>query len=386
MPEPGRPAAIRENPPADDHALVDRDLAGFLRRSRRRFADDPHLRPIFVRAAEFVLRGGKRLRPLLCLASYRIVSGEAEIPKPARRASASLELFHAFMLVHDDLIDGSNRRRGRPSLHEAIRLDSDEPDCVEAPKRAADLALVAGDILYALGNRMLAGSGLPPSVLARAIRLVSEVLVETGAGEALDILYESCPLERLGEPALIGSYLRKTARYSVSGPMTLGAALARADGPTIRILRSYGDLLGLAYQLRNDLDALRADPEADEHPDLDGGKRTWVLWMAFHRLDAAGRRQLADALDDPVGIDRRRLMLRLIAESGAPEAARVEIRSLRERAERLLADSPLDRTRRLAFTRMAGLITGAPTPHPAAGLEDCRENSSMLQCVAEARE
>ena len=133
------------------------------------------------------------------------------------------------MLVHDDLIDGSVVRRDRPTLHEAVRLDADRPDAPLERKRSGDLGLIAGDLLFALGMRLLEpvrARGF--DALGRVNRLVADMLFETGLGEALDVLYDDCPLEHLSEEQLIESYLRKTARYTVSGPLVLGATIAGA--------------------------------------------------------------------------------------------------------------------------------------------------------------
>ena len=93
------------------------------------------------------------------------------------------------------------------------------------------------------------------------------MLFETGLGEALDVLYDDCPLEHLSEEQLIESYLRKTARYSVSGPLVLGASqIAGAAPPVLRALDRFGDLLGFGFQVQNDLDALDADPELRRPP------------------------------------------------------------------------------------------------------------------------
>lgn len=225
-----------------DRERVGLYLSAFLAESRRRHVDNPQLVSLYSRAAEFVLQGGKRLRPRLCLASYRITSGRAEAPRSVWLAASSLELFHAFMLVHHDLIDGSQTRRDRPTLHEAIRLDGIDSN---GWKHAADLGLISGDLLCALGMRLLHRSGLECGALGPANRLVADVLLETGLGEALDVLYESCPLESLNEAQILDGYFRKTGRDRVSGPLVLGATLASAPLCVQHALGRYGDLLGL---------------------------------------------------------------------------------------------------------------------------------------------
>ncbi len=358
-------SAIERLTPASDRDRVDLDLAAFLEETRRSYAANPHVAPLYAHLTEFVLRGGKRLRPRLCLASYRILTGRFEPPpRPVALASASLEIFHAFMLVHDDLIDGSVIRRNRPTLHEAILQDADRPDETVERKRACDLGLIAGDLLFALGMRLLSHSGLDDAGLGRVNRLVSDMLFETGLGEALDVLYDDCPLEHLTEEQLIESYLRKTARYSVSGPLVLGATLAGASIPVIRALDRFGDLLGFGFQVQNDLEALDEDPEYGDQPDLDAGKRTYVLWSAFNRLNESGKRALNDALSWPVGIDRRRKLLELIHESGAIEACRARLESVRAEAIDVLRVSTLEPAQRRLFIALTEMFRTTPRTTP----------------------
>ncbi len=352
--------------PPGDRERIDLYLGAFLAGSRKRFATNPHVRPLFDRASAFVLRGGKRLRPRLALASYRILTGSVEKPpRPAWLAAASLELFHAFMLVHDDLIDASLVRRDEPTLHEALRLDADWPDDAEGRKRSADLGLLAGDLLFALGMRLLGRSGLDDASFGRVHRQVADVLLDTGLGEALDVLYETCPFDDLDEAHLIDAYLRKTARYSVSGPMVLGATLAGAELSVMRSLRRFGDLLGLAFQIANDLEAIVAADPNGEISDLDGGKRTWVLATAHRRLGQEGRVAMAEALAMPVGPRRREQLLGLIDASGAASVCEARVKAIRREAMAVLRSSALDEPQKDAFQALIALF-GASASMPAA--------------------
>jgi geranylgeranyl diphosphate synthase type I len=348
--------------PPEDRPRIDRELEAFLEIAGKRFACNPHLSPLFSKASAFVLEGGKRVRPRLGLASYRILRGVGDaptpVPSPVVLTTACLELFHAFMLVHDDLIDGSTTRRDRPTLHEAIRLDSDDTSDAKTP---ADLGLLAGDLLFALGMRLVARSGLPDRTLGRVHRFLADMLFETGLGEALDVLYGAIPLGSLTEPQIIEAYLRKTARYTVSGPLVLGAILGGARGASCRSLARFGDLLGLGYQIRNDLDALDADP-SQECSDLDTGKRTFILWTAHRRLNAAGRQALDEALGLPVGLERRRRLMGLIHASGAIDIALAKVEALRHEAASVLRSAPLSAEQRRGFAALTAWFGAAGIP------------------------
>ena len=351
--------------PPGDREGIDLCLAEAFADARRAHAVDPRLVPLLDRMGEFVLGGGKRVRPRLCLASYRVISGRSE-PPPASvwRAAASLEVYHAFMLVHDDLIDGSTLRRDRPTLPESLRLAEHDSDAPASRKRAGDLGLLAGDLFCALGARMLNRSGLDDAALGRANRLVADMLFETGLGEALDVLADDCPLDRLAEASLVEAYLRKTARYTVSGPIVLGATIAGAGPAICEALGRFGDLLGFGYQVRNDLDALAEDPERGDHADLDGGKRTFVLWAAHQALDPSGRRELAEALAAPPSLGRRYRLLELIRSSGAINRCRVRLAAVHREAISVLRASDLDVSQRRRFVALVELFQLGSRPTP----------------------
>ena len=369
-----RTTVARVLTPPEDRVQIDGCLATALGEAQGRYASNPRLLPLFARISEFVLWGGKRLRPRLCLASFRILADAGDAtPWPVWVGASSLEIFHAFMLVHDDLIDGSSVRRDRAALHEAIRLDGEEPDGPGARKRASDLGLIAGDLLFALGMRTLSHSGLDEHVLARAQRIVADMLFETGLGEALDVLYDDCPLAHLAEEQIVESYLRKTARYSVSGPLVLGASLAGAPPAACEALGRFGDLLGFGYQVQNDLDAMEADPEHGEHSDLDSGKRTFLLLKAYRRLSEAGRRAMDEALAAPVGVERRRRLLALIRASEAVDECRVRIKGLRRQAVRALGAAPLRPDQRRAYIALADLFSRPGHPQARGGEPEASE-------------
>jgi geranylgeranyl diphosphate synthase type I len=364
--EVARPAPVLERlAPPRDRDRVDLYLNAFLAESRRRHLGNAHLEPLYEQVCGFVVRGGKRIRPRICLASYRIVSGDIETPpRPVWLAASSLEIFHAFMLVHDDLIDGSLLRRDRATLHESLRCRHERPESDRARKLGIDLGLIGGDLLCALGMRMVSRAGIDPKVAPGVNQLLSDMLLETGLGEALDVIYDDCPLDQITESQIIEAYLRKTARYSISGPLVLGAMLAEAPRPVCRALDRFGDLLGLGYQIRNDLDALGIGPDEGDHPDLDGGKRTIVFWEAHRLLPPSGRRELEQRLDEEPGIERRRRLHALIIESGAIEASEERLRCLQEEAHGTLLESPLDPIQRRSLLALIDLLPGS-VPAPA---------------------
>ncbi len=340
----------------DDLEGVNALLRVFLHDTHRRFATNPHYQSLYAKLQQFVMGGGKRIRPRLCLSSYRIITSETDPPQPVWLTAASLELFHAFMLVHDDLIDGSVERRQRATLHEAVRLDSQAPNSASTTKKANDLGLLAGDLLLALGMRLMSHSGLEATVMSRTSQLLSDMLLETGLGQTLDVLYDDRSLEDLTEDQIVEAYCRKTSRYSISGPLVLGAIMGGAEEPVCRSLDRFGDLLGLGYQIENDLQALEQDPEHGDHSDLDTGKRTYLLWCAHQRLDISGREALRQSLASPVSPKRRRRLMDLIVTSGALNACRSRLDDIEREAISEIQHADLDEPRRLAYIALADVV------------------------------
>ena len=263
------------------------------------------------------------------------------------------------MLVHDDLIDGSVIRRGRPTLHEAIRIDDEGQG---NPKRAGDLGLIAGDLLFSLGMRLIARSGLDDAPLGRANRLLADMLFETGLGEALDVLYDGCPLEHLAEEHL-GRVLS-----SQNGPIQRGRASCsgsdsgRGDGtrdPGSRPVRG-SSRLRLSRSRTTSMRFMKIPTSATSPTSMPASELLSSGLLTKDWMNAVGR-SLEDALDLEVGPERRRRLRTLIRSTGAIEACLARVESVRREAVEVLRESPLDPTQRRQFIALTEMFR---TPRP----------------------
>ena len=195
-------------------------------------------------------------------------------PRPPLDAACGWELFHAFLLVHDDIIDAADTRRDRPSLHrELARLDGD------STVFGANLGIVAGDLLFAAAMRLWHGCDdapdLPLALYRRLLGVFSRVALETGIGQAADITQAHAPIAEIAERRVLAGYHAKTAAYTFEGPMLTGAILAGAGDGVVDRLRAFSTALGRAYQVQNDLIDLAAP--ATIGGDLAQQKRTLTL-------------------------------------------------------------------------------------------------------------
>jgi geranylgeranyl diphosphate synthase type I len=318
--------------PVDDLAFrtrVDHTLADFVERQRAVFAHmGPDLDELADAAAAFV-GGGKRLRPQFCLAGWLVAGGDPDAPGIVP-AAASLEWLQGSALVHDDLMDGSDTRRGRPSVHRAFearhREDRREGDAVGF---GLSSAVLLGDLMLSWCDELFRQSDLPtvPAALAYLDLCKTEVV----AGQFLDVMGQTRSSVSVAEAMRIIRY--KSAKYTVERPLHMGAALAGAPSGLIDALSEVALPLGEAFQLRDDVLGVFGDPEVTGKPagdDLREGKRTVLVARAHELTDAAGRELLADALGTSDGVQP---LTELIETSGALDAVESDISRLEAEAD-----------------------------------------------------
>ncbi|CAN5344217.1 polyprenyl synthetase family protein [soil metagenome] len=231
---------------------------------------------------DYVLAGGKRIRPQLCVWTHSIAGAGGAHGDALLDLACVWEIFHAFLLAHDDIIDDSDLRRDQPSLHR--RLESLDG---HSPKFGANLAIVAGDLLFSSAVRLLHELDVPAAIYREQLKLFSRIACTTGFGQAIDICQSHAPLTKIPEELLLREYHWKTAAYTFEGPMLSGAILAGMNAQGQREISRYALALGQAYQLQNDLIDLAGD--VHEGCDIVQGKRTITLMRARAAMDEQTR-------------------------------------------------------------------------------------------------
>ncbi|MFJ8864299.1 polyprenyl synthetase family protein [Streptomyces sp. NPDC102473] len=312
--------------PAVFKARVDGVLRRFVAEEAELFADvDPALRPV-ADQLEASVADGKRLRAAFCYWGWRAV-GQPDNDALVR-AAASMELVHAAAVVHDDLIDDSPLRHGRPTAQIALRgAVRRRPRSVAAGR---SLAMLVGDLLMGLAGQLFATSGLPAAYLARARPLWSELARDLIAGECLEILRTGAPPDTTDSLKVIRY---KTAKYTVEQPLLIGGALAGAGDRIRGGFSAYGLPLGEAFQLRDDLLGLFGNPERTgkaNTDDLRGHRPTALLAETWRVAGEAERQQLRALLGrrdlDAEGLRAvRELMCRLHAPDRVEEMISVRV-------------------------------------------------------------
>ncbi|WJY68412.1 polyprenyl synthetase family protein [Corynebacterium auris] len=324
-------------PLADVPGAVERELRAFF---ERRLAEVDAIGAPVVTAAlhlsDFVLSGGKRIRPLYGWAGFVGGGGlerSAEDPKRVLRAVSALELIQACALIHDDIIDSSDTRRGRPTVHRAVEAEHRARDMGgNAAEFGRNVAILAGDLALVWADDMWRESGVSPDALARAQDPWRGMRTEVLGGQLLDITLEATGDESIELANKVNRF--KTAAYTIERPLHLGAAVAGAPAATIEAFRGYGRDIGIAFQLRDDLLGVFGDSAVTGKPagdDLREGKRTVLLSLALEALDrsdpaaAAELRAGVGSATDPSEIDRLSSIIRV---SGAVEGVEKQIAEL----------------------------------------------------------
>tara|TARA_R110002051_G_scaffold33917_3_gene75438 strand:+ start:10010 stop:11128 length:1119 start_codon:yes stop_codon:yes gene_type:complete len=326
-----------------------------------------------------LLAGGKRFRALFCYWGWQAVAGLASPQDPfaddteshdltgVLLSASALELFHAAALVHDDIMDRSDTRRGAPSAHrrfESMHLDGGWSGNAEAYGEAS--ALLLGDLLLGWSDELL-GRGLAtlprPSALAARKEFMT-MRTEVMAGQFLDIHDESAWASYPESEALDRAQrvlIYKSAKYSVEAPLALGASLGAGTEAQLSSLRAFGLPLGVAFQLRDDVLGVFGDPEVTGKPagdDLREGKRTAIIAIARQKLSTSANSILDELLGDPDLSDEQVNMIRsTLTESGAvDQVERVISRNL-ERACEAIESANLAPTARAQLLQLATAAT-----------------------------
>jgi geranylgeranyl diphosphate synthase type I len=308
-------------------------LERVLDEHRQRWTEiDPALEAPLQSIRTLVLAGGKRLRPAFCHWGFRAAGGAADDPL-AIDAGAAFELLHAFALIHDDVMDGSGLRRGLPTVHVEFAARHRAAGWRGEPRRFGDgVAILAGDLASVMADELLADAP------ADAITIWNVLRLEVNIGQYLDVLGAAEGEADLDRARLIARY--KSGKYTVERPLHLGAALAGGLDALAPALSAYGEPLGEAFQLRDDLLGVFGDPAVTGKPvgdDLREGKPTPLLVVARERARGADARLLdlvgSDMSDNDVAAVRA-----VFERTGAVRAIEQAIEQLTADAVAALAD------------------------------------------------
>lgn len=333
---------------------------------------------VLIEYSKRFLSGGKRFRALFTYWGWKAISdADSAVPidassdhdlDPIVTVAAAFEIFHAAALVHDDIMDNSDTRRGSPSAHKLFEAQHLEGGYLGSTTGFGNsAALLLGDLLLGWSDELL-DEGLA-SVTDRAAARMARyefnlMRTEVTAGQYLDIL-EECAWNTVSEAVLRDRaervILYKSAKYSIEAPLLIGASLAGATARDRNALSGFGRPLGLAFQLRDDLLGVYGDPSVTGKPagdDLIEGKRTVLIAIARERLPAGPRRLLDEMLGDPhLSGEQIALLQNTIRDSGAVTEVELMIRSHVDDAKRALSSGQFAPSAQSELLKLADSVT-----------------------------
>ena len=280
--------------------------------------------------------GGKRIRPKLCLLACNLL--REELGDSQITPAMALEVFHEFTLIHDDIMDRSDTRRGRPTVYK---------------KWNEEVAILSGDVMSILAYKLLAHA--PSDVLPQALELFTETAIQVCEGQQYDMDFETIPFITMDDYlAMIGL---KTA-VLIACAAKMGALLGGGSPDVCQALYDFGYQLGMAFQITDDY----LDTFGDEKVfgkkiggDISNNKKTWLLVECFRRADAARKQRLQELLR--LGGESRAEKVAAVQEIyvglGVKEAAEAEILVWHRKAMEALSRAGLDPGRTVQLERFA---------------------------------
>ena len=279
---------------------INRALTDFVNNQGKYLrAIGPELDPVAVSLEKFLLDSGKRLRPLF--AYVGLVGAGVQPTQELISAAASLELVHVCALIHDDVMDASDTRRGAPSIHKYFeKMHQDKKLVGSGSQFGIASAILIGDLALIWSAQMLHNSKLPTEKLISALPIYDEMRVELMAGQFLDVYEQSLGTQSVERSMKVARY--KSGKYTIERPLHFGAALAQAPQELISAYSKFGIPLGEAFQLRDDLLGVFGDPAQTGKPagdDLREGKRTALIAIALQKANASQQKIITGNLGDP---------------------------------------------------------------------------------------
>ena len=310
---------------------------------------------LFNKIKEFISRDGKRVRPILFCIGYLGFAKKAT--KGLYRSALSLELLHDFMLIHDDIIDKSDTRRGKPSMHSLFNKYLEKK---KVKFNGEDLSIVVGDVIYAMALDAFLAIEEDPLRKELALKKLISAALYTGSGEFIELLLGAKAIEKTTKADIYKIYDYKTANYTFASPLSMGAILAGAKKNEINKLIDYGMNLGRAFQIKDDIIGTFGESSQigkSNLTDLSEAKKTILVWYAYQNSNSQAKTKIKNVLCGKNSGKKELLEMRdLISESGSLDYAKNEINNLLNKSERIIKSSVIRKAYREALVNFSRQI------------------------------
>ena len=339
--------------------LVNQELLNFVAAENKYLNEiGSELAPVASAMERFLLDSGKRLRPLFAYLGFLGTGSKPTVE--ILRACAALELVHVCALMHDDVMDASDTRRGAPSIHRAFEaMHKDAKLSGSSAQFGISTAILLGDLALVWSAKMLHQSGIDGTTLIRSLPMYDEMRVELMAGQYLDVYEQALASQSVTRSLKVARY--KSGKYTIERPLHFGAALGGGKQNLFSTYSDYGLPLGEAFQLRDDILGIFGDPEETGKPagdDLREGKRTVLLAKVMELASAEESAEINSALGnanlDLAHVNRIR---EIFVQTGALAQVEELISTLTSTAQSALEHGEIDPLAKSALTQLLTIVT-----------------------------
>jgi len=330
---------------------------------------------------KFTLNSGKRIRPILFYYSYLVAGGEKK--ENALKASISMELIHSYLLIHDDIIDRDNFRRGDLSMH--CRYEKEYGNkkfnfntCSNEGEQAfvrfhlsgnfkspnnikhfgTSMAIITGDLASSFGYEILTHSNFPADLKIKAIEKLNQIVSNTMAGEAIDVILAKRLNADINEVIKMQGY--KTAKYTIEGPLHLGAILAGADGKFLKAISEFSIPLGIAFQIQDDIIGVFGNEKRIGKPvgaDIKEGKKTLLSVKAFERADKEQLKILSESFGNKnINLNKVNIVREIIKKTGSLDYSSEKAKELIKFSKARLEEMEISEKRKKSLLKLADFV------------------------------
>ncbi len=331
---------------------IDKELASFLDDAEKKYAFSSISPLLGSSLREYVLRDGKRVRPSLFILLHDGYFEGGTPPKGLYRSAIATELLHAFLLIHDDIVDRSEMRRGLPAMHRL--LDAGIKELPFLSFNGDDLAIILGDIVYSLAIEAFLSIETDPTLKERAFLKFVESALLTGCGEFIEMLAGAKKVDDVSRETIYSIYDFKTSHYTFVSPMLAGAILANAPNSELEALSELGLSLGRAFQINDDILGVFGDEKItgkSSLTDIAEKKKTLLLFHAYQNARPTQKEKIEMILSKN-DIETKDLdeIKQIMVDTGSLGYAKSEIERLREFSFELLLKTKVKETQQKDLT------------------------------------
>lgn len=291
---------------------------------------------------EYTMRGGKRIRPALVIAGYKAVGGKKY--KNILSASLSMEALQSYLLIHDDVMDKDDLRRGKPSLHKMYeKYFNDEKKGKDPEWFGKSMAINVGDLANSFAIDQMAKSDFDAEIKIKAIRKLEQIHRYTGFGQILDVTLNHMDADQVTEEDVMTVYQNKTAHYTLAGPLELGCIIAGGSKKQQKALHEYGMNVGKGFQAQDDMLVMYGDEEKlgkEIGTDLREGNKTLIIIKALENANNEQKQKIKNALgNEDLTSEEVKEIAQIAIDTGARDYTQKKAEKLINKGKRAIKDN-----------------------------------------------